>query len=630
MRDPLMSRISRHSIGPEVQTDGSTHFRVWAPRPRQVRLVIHREAEADLDVPLEAEGDGYLSARVPDAGAGTRYRYRLDGKLLPDPASRFQPEGAFGPSEVVDPSRYPWTDRAWRGLTLEGQVMYELHLGTFTPEGTWRAAAEKLPEIKAVGVTAIELMPVAEFPGRFGWGYDGVFLYAPCRLYGTPDDFRSFVDRAHQIGLGVILDVVYNHFGPSGCVHQEFAEQYFTKKYANEWGEALNFDGPGAGAAREHFVQNAAYWIEEYHLDGLRLDAIQGIHDASPEHVLTAITKAARQAAPGRSIIIVAENERQESFVMHPPVDGGYGIDAAWNDDFHHSAYVVLTGRNEAYFSDHRGAPQEFISAAKYGYLFQGQRYAWQKQARGTPGHGLPPAAFVNYIENHDQVANTGDGSRMHRYASPGSYRAMTALFLLLPGTPLLFQGQEFASSSPFLYFADHEGELAQAVHTGRTQFMQQFPSNTSPDAQARVPAPHDPATFERCKLRWSERDLHVTAVRLHKDLLDMRRDDGVFARQQPGALDGAVIAAEAFVLRFRSEVPDEERLLVMNFGIDLTAGGFAEPLMAPPSPEHAWRVRWSSEDPAYGGTGAPDVVTEDGWRIPGQSATVLAPCPRN
>ncbi len=275
-----MSRLSRRlAAGADVQPDGSTYFRVWAPRPRDVRLVIHREAEQDLEIPLEPDGDGYLSALVPDAGAGTRYRYQLDGRLFADPASRFQPEGTFGPSEVIDPSRYAWKDRSWRGISIEGQVLYEVHLGTFTPEGTWRAAAARLPDVRAIGVTAIELMPVAEFPGRFGWGYDGVLLYAPCQLYGRPDDFRAFVDRAHEIGLAVILDVVYNHLGPSGCVHQEFAEQYFTKKYDNEWGEALNFDGPDAGPVREHFAQNAGYWIDEYHLDGLRLDAVQGIHD---------------------------------------------------------------------------------------------------------------------------------------------------------------------------------------------------------------------------------------------------------------------------------------------------------------------------------------------------------------
>jgi maltooligosyltrehalose trehalohydrolase len=349
MREQLMSRISRRlQAGADVQPDGSASFRVWAPRPRNICLVIHRESGQDFDIPLEPDGNGYFSAHVPAAGAGTRYRYRLDGKLFADPASRFQPEGAFGPSEVVDPSRFRWTDRSWRGLTIEGQVMYEMHLGTFTPGGTWGAAAARLPDLKAIGVTAVELMPVAEFPGRFGWGYDGVLLYAPCQLYGTPDDFRSFVDRAHELGLGVILDVVYNHFGPSGCVHREFAEQYFSTKYDNEWGDPLNFDGADAGPVRDHVAQNAGYWIDEYHLDGLRLDAIQGIHDASSEHVVAVITTAAREAARDRPIIIVAENERQESFALHPPADGGYGVDAAWNDDFHHSAYVVLTGRTEA------------------------------------------------------------------------------------------------------------------------------------------------------------------------------------------------------------------------------------------------------------------------------------------
>jgi maltooligosyltrehalose trehalohydrolase len=625
MPEHLMSRISRRlAIGADVQPDGSTHFRVWAPRPRDIRLVIEEGSAPGVEVALTPEGDGYFSARVPDVGAGARYRYRLDGELLADPASRFQPEGPFGPSHVVDPAQYAWKDRSWRGVTLEGQVFYELHLGTFTPEGTWAAAATRLPDVKAIGITTVEVMPVSEFPGRFGWGYDGVFPYAPCRIYGTPDDFRSFVDRAHQIGLGVILDVVYNHLGPAGCVHRQFAEHYFSNTYDNEWGDALNFDGPHSGPVREHFVQNAAHWVDEYHLDGLRLDAIQGIHDRSPEHIVATISTHARQAAGARSIVIVVENERQESVALHPTTEGGYGADAAWNDDFHHSAYVVLTGRSEAYFSDHRGAPQEFISCAKYGYLFQGQRYAWQRQPRGTRSDGVPPAAFVTFIENHDQVANTGDGSRIHTCSSPGTYRAMTALFLLLPGTPLLFQGQEFGASSPFLYFADHEGELAEAVHRGRVEFMGQFPSCASPEGQARVPVPHDPSVFERCKLRWTERDLHATHVRLHQDLLAMRREDGAFARQQPGAVDGAVLGAEAFVLRFGSPVPDEERLLVVNFGADLVAGAFPEPLIAPPS-GHAWQTRWSSEDPRYGGIGAPAIVSDVGWHVPGRSATVLA-----
>jgi maltooligosyltrehalose trehalohydrolase len=630
MGEQLMSRVSRRlAAGAEVQPDGSTAFRVWAPRPTDIRLVLHHGEAGDVEVPLEREDDGYWSARVLDVGHGARYRYRLDGRLFADPVSRYQPEGASGPSEVVDASRFAWTDTQWRGIALEGQVVYELHLGTFTPEGTFHAAQQKLELLKAVGVTTVEVMPVAEFPGRFGWGYDGVFLYSPCRMYGAPDDFRRFVDHAHALGLGVVLDVVYNHLGPSGCVHREYAEQYFTKKYDNEWGEALNFDGPDSGPVRDHFAQNAAYWVSEYHLDGLRLDAIHGLHDESPEHIVARVTTLAREAAGQRRILLIAENERQESIAIHPVLEGGYGVDAAWNDDFHHSAYVVLTGRNEAYFSDHHGAPQEFISAAKYGYLFQGQRYSWQKRPRGTRADGVPPAAFVNCIENHDQIANTGNGSRIQSYTSPGRYRAMTALLLLLPGTPMLFQGQEFGASSPFLYFADHEGELAAAIHRGRAKFLKQFPSLAAPGAETLVPAPHDPATFERCKLRWTERDLHVTHMRLHQDLLAMRREDGAFARQQPGAVDGAVLAPEAFVLHFGSPVVEEERLLVVNVGPDLAVGAFPEPLLAPPA-AHAWYGRWSSEDPRYGGVGAPEVVTADGWRIPGHSATVLAPRAKN
>src|SRR5688572_9050003 len=306
MRDQLMSRISRRlAAGADVQPDGSTSFRVWAPRPSEVRLVIHRGSGQDLDVPLNADGDGYLAAVVPDTGDGTRYSYRLDGRLFRDPASRFQPDGSFGPSQVIDPARYRWKHSSWRGISMEGQVLYELHLRTFTDEGTFRAAATRLPDLTAIGVTCVELMPVAEFPGRFGWGYDGVFPYAPCQIYGTPDDFRAFVDRAHELGLGVVLDVVYNHLGPSGCVHREFAQEYFTKKYDNDWGDALNFDEPGCGPVRDYFAQNAAYWIDEYRLDGLRLDAIHGLNDESAEHIVAKISTSARQAAGERRIVII-------------------------------------------------------------------------------------------------------------------------------------------------------------------------------------------------------------------------------------------------------------------------------------------------------------------------------------
>jgi len=615
----------RLPVGADVQPDRAAHFRVWAPAPRELSLIVERPRGEATEVALESEGSGYYSAFVPDVRPGDRYWYRLDGHQLPDPASRFQPDGPFGASMIVDPARFTWTDEAWTGPRLEGQVLYEMHIGTFTQEGTWRSAIARLPHLVRSGVTTVEVMPIAEFPGRFGWGYDGVFPYAPVRVYGKPDDFRAFVDAAHSFGLAVILDVVYNHLGPDGCVFAQYSKDYFAKKVETEWGDALNFDGPQAAPVREYFISNAGYWIAEYHLDGLRLDATQSIHDRSSEHILAEIGSAARAAANGRRVLLVAENEPQDVRLVKPLDAGGYGLDALWNDDFHHSAIVALTGRREAYYTDHRGVPQEFISAAKYGYLFQGQRYGWQRQNRGTRTHGLPPAAFVNFIENHDQIANSGDGSRVRLRTTPARYRAMTALMLLMPGTPMLFQGQEFGSSAPFRYFADHNPELAKAVQQGRAGFVTQFPSLAAPEAQERLPPPHALETFEQCRLDWHEYEAHVTHRRLHEDLLALRRSEVAFRAQAPGAVDGAVLAPETFVLRFMTPHESDERLLAVNFGPDLVAESFAEPLVAAPHGSR-WVVQWSSEQPTYGGSGTPPIVTDQGWRIPGHSAIVLRP----
>lgn len=616
-----MSR--RLPIGAEVQPAGATHFRVWAPDPREVTLVVEPPHGAAREITLTREPHGYYATLVPELGAGDRYRYRLDGVSLPDPVSRFQPEGVFGPSEIVDPAQFQWTDQSWRGVTLAGQIVYELHIGTFTPAGTWRAAMERLSDLARTGITLIEVMPIAAFPGDFGWGYDGVFPFAPVRAYGVPDDVRAFVDRAHALGLGVILDVVYNHLGPEGCVHRAYAGAYFAKERYNEWGDSLNFDGDDSGPVREYFAFNAAYWMDEYHFDGLRLDATDTIHDESETHILAVLTSRARIAAGSRSIVVIAENERQDTRLTRSLSCAGYGLDALWNDDFHHTAVVALTGRREAYYSDHRGTPQELISAAKYGYLFQGQRYAWQRHGRGTRTDGLSPRTFVTFIENHDQVANGGDGTRLWSRTSPGRYRAMTALLLLIPATPLLFQGQEFGSSAPFLYFADHEPGLAAAVQKGRAEFVRQFPSLATAEMQARLPAPHDRATFEQCKLEWVEQESHQAHHRLHMDLIALRKREPAFNAQNP--VDGAVLAAEAFVLRFQTGSPADERILIVNLGADLEAGGFAEPLVAPPD-GLLWTTAWSSEHPDYGGGGSADIVGDDGWRIPGHSATVLKP----
>ena len=621
-----MSRTERRlPIGAELPPGGGAHFRVWCPDHPTVAVVVECANGEARETVLEREPHGYASVYVAGVSAGDRYRFRFGEHLLPDPASRSQPDGPFGASEVVNPDAFVWTDDSWTGQPLRGAVVYEMHCGSFTREGTWRAAMDQLGYLVDLGATVVEVMPVSEFPGRFGWGYDGVFPYAPSRLYGTPDDFRAFVNRAHELRLAVILDVVYNHLGPDGCVFNRYARSYFTDRYTNEWGAAINFDGPDSKPVREYFIANAGYWIDEYHLDGLRLDATQSIHDRSDDHVIAAMAREVRARARGRQTLLITENEPQHVRMLRPPEEGGYGLDAAWNDDFHHSAVVALTGRSEAYYSDHRGTPQELISAAKYGYLFQGQRYAWQKKPRGTPTRGVTPAAFVNFIENHDQIANSGPGWRLHRRTGPGRLRAMTALFLLMPGTPMLFQGQEFAASAPFLYFADHNPELAKCVEKGRSEFLAQFPSLASPDAQAVLPVPHDPSTFERCKIDWRERETHAQVYRLHRDLLRLRREEPAFSAQAAGGVDGAVLTGDAFVLRYFARAPRDERLLIVNLGHDLVAGGFAEPLLAPPGPG-TWSVQWSSEDPQYGGVGTPPVVSKRGWHVPGDAAIILKP----
>jgi maltooligosyltrehalose trehalohydrolase len=610
----------KYPIGAEYLGDGRTHFRVWAPASREVLVVSDGRSVA-----LAAEGDGYFSGAAA-LGPGSRYQFQLaDGdRLYPDPASRFQPDGPHGASEVIDPAAFAWSDVGWPGAQLEGQIVYEIHAGTFTREGTWTAAARELPELARIGITMVEIMPVADFDGRFGWGYDGVDLFAPTRLYGRPDDLRDFVDRAHAAGIAVLLDVVYNHLGPSGNYLRAFSPAYFTDKYENEWGDAINFDGAGSAAVRELFQSNAEYWIDEFHFDGLRFDATQQIFDDSSEHILQAIARTARAAAGARSIVLVAENEPQETRLVRPIEQGGYGLDALWNDDFHHSAIVGVTGRGEAYYSDTCGNPQEFVSAAKYGYLFQGQHYAWQRQPRGTPSFGLSPAHFVVYLQNHDQVANSARGLRGHQLTSPARWRAITALTLLSPSTPMLFQGQEFSASAPFLYFADFGSELAAAVRKGRAEFLTQFPSIVDVEARSTLDDPSSVSTFERCKLDFAERERHADAYRLHEDLLRLRRADPTFSKPRAQPVDGAVLSAHAFMLRFFGG-DDGDRVLIVNLGSDLNRPSIAEPLLAPPV-DREWSVIWSSEDPRYGGTGMPDLWPKGCWHIPAESAVVLAP----
>jgi len=613
----------RLSAGVEIPESGVAHARVWAPACQTVEVVVERAVGPWLTVPLERAPDGFFSGLLEGVHAGDRYWYQLDSaRRRPDPVSRFQPDGPHGPSAIVDPSQFPWTDARWPGAPAEGQVLYELHVGTFTPEGTWAAASARLEDLARLGITVVEMMPVADFAGRWGWGYDGVNLYAPTRLYGSPDDLRRFVDRAHASGLGVILDVVYNHLGPDGNYLAEFSADYFTDRYANDWGRSLNFEGPKP--ARHFFSENAAYWIEEFHFDGLRLDATQDVHDASAEHVLAEIVRRARRAAGERRLLVVAENEPQQTLLVRDPSDGGYGIDALLNDDYHHTVLVALTGRREAYYTDYTGSPQELISTVKHGHLYQGQWYSWQNKRRGTPGLDLPGTTFVHFLENHDQIANASFGKRVHQVSSPGRYRAMTALTLLGPATPLIFQGQEFASSSPFLYFADHRDDLREGVRQGRRQFLAQFPRTLDPDLRDAVPMPDDPHTFRKCRLDWAERAANAQTLALHRDLLHIRQSDPTIVASARRKVDGAVLAPQAFALRYAGSGTDD-RLLLINLGADLDLTPLAEPLLAPPAGSQ-WVLQWNSEAVSYGGSGRAPLRSHPAWHLPGESALLLRP----
>ncbi len=595
----------RYPIGAELADDG-VHLRVWAPAAKRLTLVLE-----DRDVAMEPEAGGYFNTFVRGLGPGARYQLRIDDRpeLHADPMSRFQPAGPFGPSQVIDPRDSAWTDGAWHGITDPGaQVLYELHVGTFTRQGTYAAAAEQLPFLADLGITTLEMMPINDYAGAYGWGYDGVNLFAPTRNHGTPQELRAFIDRAHALGLAVILDVVYNHFGPAGNSHFAFAPEFRAREGANEWGDALDYSRPGV---REFFVTNAAYWIDEFHFDGLRIDATQAILDDHDPHILADIVRHARAAAGTRKIFIVGENEPQDATVIT-----GHGLDALWNDDFHHTARVALTGTTDGYFHDYRGTPQELVSAVKHGFLYQGQLYGWQRNTRGTPARHLPRRSFVHYLENHDQVANASFGDRLVDLADAARLRALTALLLLSPELPMLFQGQELGSRARWTFFCDHDPELSKLVRQGRADFLRQFARLATHEAQAALPDPTARATFDACILDDALRTPDNPWVRLHRDLIALRK------QLSPGDdADGAVLGPEAFCVRW------PERLLLVNLGRTFRDNVLPEPLLAPPA-WHGWRVQWSSEHPAYGGLGTPEPFTPARLAIPAHCAVLCAPDP--
>ena len=557
--------------------EGGVRFRVWAPNATRVEVVLERAGEVARH-PLTAEPDDYHAGVVAGAAAGDRYRYALDGgQPFPDPASRSQPDGPHGASEVVDPAAYRWHDQAWHGLGPNGLALYELHVGTFTPEGTFDAAIELLPDLKALGITAIELMPLAEFPGRWNWGYDGVDLFAPYSGYGGPEGLRRFVDAAHGLGLGVILDAVYNHFGPDGNYLRVYANDYFTDRHSTPWGDAVNYDGPNSAQVRHFVLQNVRYWLEEYHLDGFRLDATHAIVDDSPRHLLAEIAEVVH-SLPDRSAIVIAEDHRNLVTQIQTAEAGGLGLDGVWADDFHHALRTYLTGEREAYYANYTGHLADVAATIEGGFLFQGQKRPASGEIRGTKVTDEPARAFMFCSENHDQVGNRALGERLAHLIDHNLYMVASAVLLFVPQTVLLFQGQEFAASAPFQFFTDFNAELGRLVTEGRRKEFAGFAAFADPVRRERIPDPQAEATFERSVLDWDERETHAEVYELYRSLLHLRRDDPVLRHQDRASTRARALTDD--LLGVRRWYGDSERLLLANFGeapVTLNAAALAE-----------------------------------------------------
>jgi maltooligosyltrehalose trehalohydrolase len=511
----------RHSMpfGAELTSSGEVRFRLWAPGAREVELVLHDNPEEPRLLQMGALPGGWYEIVTREARVGSRYRYRIDSKQeVPDPASRANPDDIHGPSEVIDPRAFEWDDDGWRGRPWNEAAVYELHVGTFSPEGTFAGAAKKLDHLAELGVTAIELMPIADFPGKRGWGYDGVLQFAPESTYGRPEELKSFIAAAHRRGLAVMLDVVYNHFGPEGNYLHLYAPEFFTDRHNTPWGAAINFDSTGAATVRDFYIQNTLYWLEEYRFDGLRFDAVHAILDDSSTNILTDIARAAR-SGPGRdrNIFLVLENGANQSRFLGPP-GAPDTFDGQWNDDVHHCLHVILTDEKDGYYEDYTDNPHAMLCRClAEGFAYQGQMSAHQGIARGEHSAHLPPTAFVNFLQNHDQIGNRAFGERIDAIArSPEALRAANAVLLLAPSPPMLFMGEEWQAPQPFPYFCDFEPELAGKVREGRKREFSRFEKFSDKGGLVALPDPTAQQTFDSARLDWS-----VLQQRKHADILD-------------------------------------------------------------------------------------------------------------
>ena len=589
----MESRI--YSQGPVI-TAGGVWFRTWADKRKQVSLaVLAEDGSVIRELPLTEESNGYRNVLDPASGAGTLYKYRVDGDLFPDLASRFQPQGVHGPSQVIDGKSFAWTDTAWTRPKLQEFVICELHVGTFSSDGKFTSIIERFEHLKKIGITAIELMPIADFPGDRNWGYDCVSIYAPSRVYGSPDDLRMLVNAAHQAGLAILLDVVYNHLGPDGNYMSVYSDQYFNAAHQTPWGAAFNFDGAEAGPVRSFFAENPIYWIKEFHVDGFRLDATHAIPDESPKHLIQEIAENVQALGS----VVICEDPRNDRKLVLSREQGGYGCDAVWADDFHHVVRVQLTKENEGYMGYFKGTMKELVKTLRTGWLFTGQLQK-DRIRRGTKPSGIEPEHFVHCISNHDQVGNRAFGDRLNQIVSPASYRAASALLLTGPYIPMLFMGQEWAASTPFLYFTDHHEELGRGVTEGRRKEFSEFSDFRDPEKRARIPDPQALKSFLDSKLNWSETEQSSQReiLALYTDFLRFRRTELNDRRRRRWRL--AQVSDTAIALRYRRGKTGDILLLVQLLAnesrIELDSS------LLQPKAGRTWRRGQSSNEKIYRG----------------------------
>ena len=599
-----MSRRWALERGATIDGDG-TRFSVWAPNAKRVDVALDG---GKRPVALEQGEGGVFAGRVAGVKAGADYRFRLDGsEPRPDPVSRWQPEGVHGPSRVVDPGAFRWSDGQWKGIEMADYVIYELHVGTFTAAGTFDSAIERLAELKALGLTAIEIMPVAEFPGRRNWGYDGVSLYAPHSAYGGPEGLRRLVNAAHEHGLAVVLDVVYNHVGPEGNYLPLYGP-YFTETYKTPWGPAVNYDGPDSTEVRRFVIENALYWVTEYHLDALRLDAIHGIYDFGARHILQELVERVHEQAKalGRRIEVIAESDLNDPRVVRSPEVGGYGFDAQWSDDFHHSVHALLTGEDKGYYADFGGVEALGKSIAER-FVYDGRASRHRRRAHGAPATDVSPDHFIICTQNHDQVGNRAAGDRLTALVSLEQQKLAAALLLLSPYVPMLFMGEEYGETNPFQYFVSHgDSKLVKAVREGRRKEFEAFGWGDE------VPDPQSEETFQRSKLDWAkgERSPHRELRALYRDLLRLRRQEPAL---RPGDAEIAVAHEAKKHWLTVALTPDDGNALLAVFNLGERAQGIPVP-----DGSDAWDPLLSTEDAPYRVPGAKPVceATGDGDTI--------------